>query len=113
VLLFVRDESTKKLKEFRFPGAEEFKMDNLRNWIRKTSGIYLPLPGCLEIFDKLANTLVTASNAGDKGKVMAEAEKALIRLQVPIALHNLHFRTKSSRTILSWVHLWIKFHLKV
>jgi len=37
----------------------------------------LPLPGCVEEFDNLAARLMSAGTAGEKGKVMAEAEKAL------------------------------------
>ena len=40
----------------------------------------MPMPGCLEEFDRLADRLMSATTPGDKGKVMAEAEKALIDL---------------------------------
>ncbi len=61
LVLFVRDTETKKLQEFRFPAEEEFEADNLKKWIRRNSGIYLPLPGCLEEFDLLADKLMEAS----------------------------------------------------
>jgi endoplasmic reticulum protein 29 len=80
VMLFVRDEKTKKINEFRFPASEDFKAANLKNWMRQKSDIYLPLPGCLEEFDRLADRLMSATSPGEKGKVMAEAEKALIDL---------------------------------
>ena len=35
------------------------------------------MPGCLEEFDELAARLVAADTAGERGKVVAEAEKAL------------------------------------
>ena len=81
VMLFVKDEKTKKINEFKFPASEDFKVSNLKSWIRQNSGIYLPLPGCLEEFDRLADRLTSASSPGDRGKVMAEAEKALIDLK--------------------------------
>jgi len=56
----VRDESTEKVREFKYPENDPFKADNLKRWIRKTSGIYLPLPGCLEEFDKLADKMMEA-----------------------------------------------------
>lgn len=81
VVLFVKDDKTNKINEFKFPKEEDFKADNLKAFIKKHSGIYMPLPGCLEQFDKLADRLVSAAGPGEKGKVMAEAEKALIDLQ--------------------------------
>lgn len=80
VVLFVRDEKTKKINEFKYPASEEFKAANLKKWMRQKSGIYLPLPGCLEEFDRLADKLMSATTPGEKGKVMAEAEKVLIDL---------------------------------
>ena len=41
----------------------------------------MALPGCMEDFDNLADKLMTASNAGEKGKVVVEAEK--IRDKLP------------------------------
>jgi len=61
LVLFVRDPETNKLKEFKFPAEEDFKADNLKKWIRRNSGIYLPLPGCLEEFDLLADKLMESS----------------------------------------------------
>ena len=81
VVLFIKDGKTKKINEFKFPASEDFKVANLKTWIRQHSGVYLPLPGCLEEFDRLADRLMSATSPGDKGKVMAEAEKALIDLK--------------------------------
>lgn len=81
VMLFIRDEATKKLLEHKFPADEDFKADNLKSWIKRHAGIYLPLPGCLEDFDKLADRLMTATSPGEKGQIMAEAEKALLALE--------------------------------
>ena len=46
VILFVRDEKSGKLTDFRFD--DDFKSDNLKTFLRQKSGIYLPRPGCLE-----------------------------------------------------------------
>ncbi len=48
--------------------------------MRQKTGIYLPLPGCVEEFDVLADKLMTTSDAGAKGKLIVEAEKARGRL---------------------------------
>ncbi len=69
VLLFVLDESTGKMEQFRFPEEESFKADNLKGFIRKHAGIYMPLPGCLEEFDKLSEKLVNAKSASKDIKV--------------------------------------------
>jgi len=75
VILFVKDGSQRK--EYRFGKSDDFTEENLKSFIKQKSGIYLPLPGCLEEFDELAARLVAADTAGEKGKVVAEAEKAL------------------------------------
>ena len=33
--------------------------------MRQKTGIYMPLPGCLEEFDVIADKLMTASDAGN------------------------------------------------
>ena len=58
LVLLVRDEGSKKVKEIKYPETEPFKADNLKKWIWRTSGVYLPLPGCLEAFDKLADKMM-------------------------------------------------------
>jgi len=73
VILFMKDEKTGKMTDYRF--GDEFKVDNLKNFVRQRTGIYMALPGCMEDFDNLADKLMTASNAGEKGKVVVEAEK--------------------------------------
>ena len=47
---------------FRFD--DEFTANDLKNFVRQKTGIYLPLPGCLEDFDILADKLMTTSDAG-------------------------------------------------
>merc|ERR1712241_154206 len=79
VILFEKDSNTGKLKDYRFD--DEFKVDNLKNFVRQKTGIYMPLPGCLEEFDIIADKLMTASDAGAKGKLVVEAEKTRDKLQ--------------------------------
>ncbi len=55
LVLIVRNEKTQKSNEFKYPEDEPFKADSVKKWIRKNSGIYLPLPGCLQDFDFLAD----------------------------------------------------------
>jgi len=74
VILFVTEEGERK--EYRFGKNDEFTEENLKSFVKQKSGIYLPLPGCMEEFDNLAARLMSAGSAGEKGKVMAEAEKA-------------------------------------
>jgi len=64
VLLFVVDEATGKVDQFKFPEEDDFKVENLKGFVRRHSGIYMPLPGCLEDFDKLSEKLVNAKNPG-------------------------------------------------
>jgi len=78
VILFQKDTKSGKLKDFRFD--DEFTANDLKNFVRQKTGIYLPLPGCLEDFDILADKLMTTSDAGSKGKLVVEAEKTRDKL---------------------------------
>jgi len=79
VILFVQD-ADGRIHDHRF--ADEFKEDNLKGFVRQKSGLYLPLPGCLEDFDNLADGLMTtAQDAGAKGQIIVQAEKAREKLK--------------------------------
>lgn len=80
VILFVHDNKGGKIHNHRFAG-EDFSEDNLKSFVRQKSGLYLPLPGCLEEFDNLADALMTAQDAGSKGRIIVEAEKASDKLR--------------------------------
>ena len=73
MMVFVRDEKTKKIAEHKFDG--EFVSANLKNFIRQTSGVYMPLPGCIEGFDKLADMLTKATDKAEKAAIIAKAEE--------------------------------------
>jgi len=68
--LFVKN-TEGKVETFRFVG--EFSAAKLKNFIRQKSGIYLPLPGCIEEFDLLVDKLLR-SGKEDQKKVLREAE---------------------------------------
>lgn len=78
LFIFFKNEKTGQVEHHRFTDNDDFKADTIKTFIRQKTGVYLPLPGCLEAFDIIANKLMTATTAGEKGKVMAEAEKALL-----------------------------------
>ncbi|KAG8233421.1 hypothetical protein J437_LFUL013415 [Ladona fulva] len=65
-----------KTDPFTFSPAtsEEFTADNIKKFIRSTSGIYIGLPGCLEDFDRLVTTFVAETDEKLKRKVLREAE---------------------------------------
>ena len=60
-----------KVESFRFVG--DFSAEKLKNFVRQKSGIYLPLPGCIEEFDLLVDKLLKSSKE-DQKKVLREAE---------------------------------------
>merc|ERR1712106_386471 len=68
--LFVKN-AEGKVDSFRFAG--DFSAEKLKNFIRQKSGIYLPLPGCIEEFDLLVDKLLR-SGKEDQKKVLREAE---------------------------------------
>lgn len=51
---------------------KEFSINNLRNFIRDNTDMYIGLPGCLEEFDNLASDFV---NIQDKEEKLKEVEK--------------------------------------
>ena len=74
-MLFKREGD--KVEEFRFSpdkdDKEEFNAESLKAFLRQKTGIYLPLAGCLENMDKLAEKALNAK--GDaREKVVKEAE---------------------------------------
>ena len=75
VMMFVQKEGQER-EEFKFVG--EFKNENLKSFIRQNTGIYLPLAGCIEEFDHMADKIV---NGGDVVKVLKDAEDALTKLK--------------------------------
>jgi len=69
-ILFVKNNEG-KVENFRFVG--DFKAENLKKFVRQKSGIYLPLPGCIEEFDLLVDKLLKSPKDKQK-KVLREAE---------------------------------------
>jgi endoplasmic reticulum protein 29 len=80
LFVFHKNKQTGELEHHRFTDDDDFKANTIKTFIRQKTGIYLPLPGCIEEFDTLATGLLTAENPGEKGKVMAEAEKAFLAI---------------------------------
>ena len=80
LFVFTKNKDTGEMEHHRFTDNDDFKADTIKTFIRQKAGIYLPLPGCIEEFDNFATRLLTAENAGEKGKVMAEAEKAFLAI---------------------------------
>ena len=75
VMMFVQKEGADR-EEFKFVG--EFKNENLKSFIRQNTGIYLPLIGCIEEFDHVADKVV---NGGDVAKALKEAEDNIAKLK--------------------------------
>lgn len=74
VVLFVND--GKDVKHLKF--TDEFKAENLKQFVQKNSGIYLPLAGCVGEFDDLAGRLVKFSS---KDVQISVLEKAKVQLE--------------------------------
>merc|ERR1712086_1013205 len=77
--LFVKN-AEGKVDSFRFAG--DFSAEKLKNFIRQKSGIYLPLPGCIEEFDLLVDKLLRAASQ-DQKKVLREAEDLWDKIHGP------------------------------
>lgn len=53
---------------------EDFNADNIKKFIRSTSGIYIGLPGCLEKFDRLVASFIDETDEKAQRKLLREAE---------------------------------------
>lgn len=78
VMLFVQG----KKEPVRFAETTEFTQDNLRNFIRDNTDIYIGLPGCLEEYDKIAIKFASANN---REKHLKEAEKLTEKLEKEVS----------------------------
>ena len=70
-ILFVHNKDEKILEKYTYDG--KFTAEDLKKFVRKNSGIYLPLPGCIEEFDKLVDKLLVVSK-DERAGVLTEAE---------------------------------------
>lgn len=71
--LFVQGEDEPFIFDKNLPWTEE----NVKNFVKEHTNIYLGLPGCLEAFDKFAAKFITAKN---KDKALQETEKEAKKL---------------------------------
>ena len=69
-ILFVHNKD-EILEKYTYDG--KFTAEDLKKFVRKNSGIYLPLPGCIEEFDKLVDKLLVVSK-DERAGVLKEAE---------------------------------------
>ena len=55
----------------------DFKKDDMMRFVRQTSGQWIGLPGCLEVFDSLAKQFVAAKQSpSDRKVILRQAEDA-------------------------------------
>lgn len=54
IILFKTEFSGKHREKFVYEPDEEFSVESLKNFVKKNTGIYVPLPGCIKEFDDLA-----------------------------------------------------------
>ncbi len=77
VMIFIRQKEGEP-EAHRFAG--EFNSESLKSFLRQHTGVYLPLQGCLEQFDRFADRLLEAK--GDqRAQVVKEAEQAVKELK--------------------------------
>merc|ERR1712130_284188 len=70
-ILFIRGKEEGTMEHIKFKG--KFTAEELKGFVRKNSGIYMPLVGCSEELDKLADELLAAKKS-DMGEVIKKAE---------------------------------------
>lgn len=64
-------------KSIDFPSSSKWTVDELKQFLKDNTNIYIGLPGCLEQFDRLAMKFVKAA---DKKTILAEVEQAVNNL---------------------------------
>ena len=83
LMLFHKDRTKGgALQHYKFSEDESYEVDSIKHFITQKTGIWIGLPGCLREFDLYAKIFLNSENAGDKGKAMGWAEKAVLKLDV-------------------------------
>ncbi len=77
VMVFIRKKEGEP-EAHRFAG--EFNSESLKSFLRQHTGVYLPLQGCLEMFDRFADRLLEAKG-DERALVVKEAETAAKELR--------------------------------
>jgi endoplasmic reticulum protein 29 len=80
VILFVKNNQEGSLNHYKF--AQDFTAENLKNFIKENSGVRLPLQGCIEQFDVLADEFL-ASSKTEKETVIRSAEASAKGFESP------------------------------
>lgn len=70
-----------KLDYVKFTG--KFNVEDLKTFVRKHSGIYMPLIGCIEEFDKLADELLATAKGKYKEEILKKAENLWDKAEGP------------------------------
>ncbi|TRY70686.1 hypothetical protein TCAL_10026 [Tigriopus californicus] len=78
MMIFVKNDKSGEVEASKFAG--DFKSANLKNFLRQKSGIYLPLPGCLEEFDNLADQFMSTEDLSTKQQTYKNADAKAQRI---------------------------------
>lgn len=61
----------------------EFNEENLKKFIRRHSQIYIPLEGCLEVFDRIVDKFIAAESAKERKELLRKAEDEWDKIKSP------------------------------
>lgn len=85
----------------RFPPTEDVTLDNLKNFVRENTKLYIGLPGCIHEFDKLVRSFTTF-NKQEKERVLTKALQ-LAKLnkdnQNYVSFLHIFFQNQSSQNV--------------
>ncbi|XP_053617216.1 endoplasmic reticulum resident protein 29 [Plodia interpunctella] len=95
VKLFVKGRS----EPLSFDDSNGFTTAELRKFIRKNTGLYLSLPGCVKSLDKLALKFVNARGDEDRKKILIELEQELNKLSNKDAVSGKVYKTIMSKVL--------------
>ncbi|XP_013193360.1 protein windbeutel-like [Amyelois transitella] len=95
VKLFLKD----KDEPLTFDDSNGFTSDEIRKFIRKNTGLYLSLPGCVKSLDKLAVKFIKASDNENRKKILKELEEDVKKLSDKEAASGKVYKTIMSKIL--------------
>ncbi|XP_050071934.1 protein windbeutel [Anopheles maculipalpis] len=72
IMLFMGDHTD----PIAFPPDEPVTSENLRKFLKRNTDLYIGLPGCVQKLDELAQEFMSAKDATERHRIIAEVERA-------------------------------------
>jgi len=77
VLVFVKNNLKGSIEHFKFDNDKGFNAGNLKNFIKQKSGLRIPLKGCIEQLDNIAEKFTSTSSEEERKILRKDAEQEI------------------------------------